>query len=584
MKRMVRPAIALACLMVAFPATAPGEAAAPLFHVAILSDRTGGHVPGVYERVIDEINLLGPDLVVTVGDHIEGYGEDFDRVRAEWDSLLPVLGRLTAPVRMTPGNHDIWSDAAEPVYIEKTGQQPYYSFDHMGVHFVILDTGRAESSAEVTGAQLAWLLADLEANKGAARTFVFFHKPFWEQTLPAGKPDSLHDVFVQYGVDAVFNGHYHVTIAEQFDGVDYTIIGSSGAGMGHEDGSVTRGEFYQFGWVTVRPDGHDVAIVDLGGIYPRDVVTEEVLTEIARIESDQVSVTPIPVIENASACATVTVTIRNASSEAVDDVLVWDAPSGWTVEPAQAPVAVAPGAVGEYSFRALNTGALYPTPSLSFEYPMSGGRKLDVGVPLRAVRTASAARFAAAPTIDGRLDESCWTRAASVTRLFPPYEEAVEGETRVVFGYDAQNLYLAASCADPAMDALAASVTERDAAVYGEDCVGFFLQPDRGDMTVYQIYWNPLATVFDQRISFDESMTYATDRAWDGEYEAAGARNGEGWNIEVRVPLAALGATAGPGSVWGLNFRRKQARTMAAADWQVPIDYNPRSFGELVFE
>ncbi len=35
-------------------------------------------MPGVYERVIDEINLLGPDLVVDVGDHIEGYGEDFD--------------------------------------------------------------------------------------------------------------------------------------------------------------------------------------------------------------------------------------------------------------------------------------------------------------------------------------------------------------------------------------------------------------------------------------------------------------------------------------------------------------------------
>jgi hypothetical protein len=114
--------------------------------------------------------------------------------------------------------------------------------------------------------------------------------------------------------------------------------------------------------------------------------------------------------------------------------------------------------------------------------------------------------------------------------------------------------------------------------------VGFFLQPDRKDMTVYQVYWNALATAFDQKISFDESMTYTTDRAWDGEYEAAGARSGDRWTLEVRIPLATFGVTAEPGSVWGLNFRRKQARTTASADWQVPIDYNPRSFGELVFE
>ncbi len=61
-------------------------------------------------------------------------------------------------------------------------------------------------------------------------------------------------------------------------------------------------------------------------------------------------------------------------------------------------------------------------------------------------------------------------------------------------------------------------------------------------------------------------------------------RDADRWVIELRIPVATLGGAAEPGSVWGLNFRRKQARTMAAADWQVPIDYNPRSFGELVFE
>jgi len=560
-----------------------GSGDEPLFHMAVLGDRTGGHVPGVYERVIDEINLLSPDLVVTVGDHIEGYGDDLRLIRAEWDSLLPVIGRLRAPVHMTPGNHDIWSDAAEPVYAEMTGQKPYSSFDYKGVHFVILDTGRWESAEELPAAQMEWLEADLAANAGAARTFVFFHKPYWEQRLPAGRPDALHDLFVKHGVDAVFNGHYHTTITERFDGIDYTVVGSSGAGMEHADGSVPRGEFYQFGWVTVWPDEHQIAIVDLGGVYPFGVVTEAVREEIARVESAQVSVTPVPVYENASAGAEVVVAVANSSPEAVDDVLVWTVPDGWVVDPIETRVVVAPGATERYSFKALNPGALYPTPSLSFAYPMADGRTLDVEVPLRAVRTATAARCDAPPRVDGVLDDPCWLAAGAISSLFAPYAETVEGDTRVAFAYDAENLYVSAACADPAADRLVAAVSDRDGAVYGEDCVGFFIQPDLDVATVFQIYWNALGTAFDQTISFSEAMSYSTDRAWDGEYDAVAVRGGDGWVLEARVPLSSIGGKAEPGAAWGLNFRRKQARTGASADWQVPIDYNPQSFGRLVF-
>lgn len=584
MRYCLKPATLTLATALALAAALSAGGSEPLFHVAILGDRTGGHVPGVYPAVIDEVNLLGPDIVVTVGDHIEGYEDDLDVARAEWDSLNPLLGRLNAPVYMTPGNHDIWSDAAEPVYVEKTGQKPYYSFDYEGVHFVILDTGRIETAAALAGAQLEWLLADLEEHKDAARTFVFFHKPFWEQALPQGKPDPLHDVFVKYGVDAVFNGHYHVTIMERFDGIDYVVIGSSGVGIEHASQSVPRGEFYQFGWVTVRPDGHEIAVVDQGNVHPFGVVTEATLAEVARVESENVTVTPVRVVEDTSARAEVTVTVRNGSSRSIDDTLVWDVPDGWVLDPPQADIEVAPGASWESTFTALNPGALYPTPILSFGYPLASERDLVVEVPLRAVRTVTAPAATSAPTIDGHLSEPCWSTAAPVARLFAQYEETVEGGTRFLFTHDDANLYVAAVCEEPMMDLLAASVADRDGAVYGEDCVGFFIQPDRDSMVVYQVYWNALGTVFDQRISFDESLNYATDRDWNGEYEAAAARGAGAWTVEIRIPFASFGAEVGAGTAWGLNFRRKQARTGASADWQVPIDYNPRSFGELVFE
>ena len=136
---------ALVCVAFACTATSADESSGALYRLAILSDRTGGHTPGVYPEVIEAINRLNPDLVVTVGDHIEGYGEDYERAHAEWDSLLVLLRAIEAPVHMTPGNHDIWDDESEAIYRDKTGRVPFYSFDHENTHFIVLDNSRLES-------------------------------------------------------------------------------------------------------------------------------------------------------------------------------------------------------------------------------------------------------------------------------------------------------------------------------------------------------------------------------------------------------------------------------------------------------
>ena len=169
-------------------------------------------------------------------------------------------------------------------------------------------------------------------------------------------------------------------------------------------------------------------------------------------------------------------------------------------------------------------------------------------------------------------------------KLHAPYDTTVDGATEFSFACDAENLYLSAVCYDPQMVNMTAEVDERDGPVYGEDCVGYFFQPDPEEMTVYQIYVNPLGTVFDQKITFDETMWYTADRDWDGEYEVATQRMDDRWSVEVRIPLETIGGDVAVNPVWRTNFRRKQARTSAAADWQVPIDYDPGTFGELTFE
>ena len=221
---------------------------------------------------------------------------------------------------------------------------------------------------------------------------------------------------------------------------------------------------------------------------------------------------------------------------------------------------------------------------MSCGYPMSSGLRVDVDMPLDVKRTVTATRVGAAPTIDGVVGEDEWGASVPTTVLYPPYDEVVEGETEFRFAYDDDNLYLSAVCYDPRMSEITADVEERDGAVYGEDCVGFFFAPDWEDMVVYQMYFNPLGTPFDQRITFDENMYYTADREWDGHYDVAVQRTEHYWSTEVRVPMEDIGGDVAADPDWRLNFRRKQARTSSACDWQIPIDYNPTTFGELQFE
>jgi len=556
------------------------------YRLVILSDRTGGHQEGVYPSIIREINLLQPDIVVTVGDQIEGYGDDMEMMSAEWDTLLAMLDALDAPVYLTAGNHDIWSDDSEELYRQRTGHEPYYSFDYEGTHFVILDTSRIEAWEQVEEEQLAWLASDLAETAPEDQIFVVYHKPLWLMTVGSGGSDPVHELLVEHGVDGVFTGHFHHFFSDTYDGIPYASIGSSGGAMyRNETEPVARGEFFQFCWLTVDDDGFELAVIDAGSVYPADFHTVEDEREIVAIESDYVSVSPVRVAGAAGEAVEVVVTVENHAPVAIDDAITWEMPQGWEIEPSVAPVVVESGEVGEFVFSVVPPESVFPAPALALTYPMSNGMEVVTDIPLRVVRTAGAARFRATPAIDGALAEPCWGGATPVTRLYPAYDDSeVDGGTEFRFGFDDTYLYISAVCHEPMVDEIVAAGEERDSAVYRDDCVGLFIQPVADEMVVYQVYVNPLGTIFDQRIDFNEAMVYTTDPTWDGELDVATRVSEDRWVVEAAIPLSELGAIIGDDDVWRVNFRRKQQRIQAVEDWQVPIDYNPKTFGELVLE
>ncbi len=102
-------------------------------------------------------------------------------------------------------------------------------------------------------------------------------------------------------------------------------------------------------------------------------------------------------------------------------------------------------------------------------------------------------------------------------------------------------------------------------------------------MVAYQIYFNPLGTCYDSKITVDSDGYANGDTKWDGKYKVKTTRGDGFWSFEASIPLKQFGAIAQKGGTMNLNFRRKQKRLDAVADW-MEIDHHPDSYGILKLE
>jgi predicted phosphodiesterase len=547
---------------------------------AIIGDRTGGHQEGIYEQIVSAVENEKPEFVMTVGDQIEGYTEDTATLSRQWQEYRSIVSGLSMSLYLVPGNHDISTSSQLGQYLANAGQ-PYYSFYHEKMHFVVLDASRWESGDSLPAEQLEWLATDLKQSRNARRTFVFYHKPFWYGTTTDGRPDTLHKLFVKYGVDAVFCGHLHEYFSGTYDSIRYTVVGSSGGGA--EPGPT--GILYH--WVMVTADDDELTIVPvlLDGEHRRwDDVTVEDMRTIARNEYAGLRFAgPVVAGPDLRAQGTATLIVTNLSStEPLVDTVRWNVPEGWTVVPAMTAVSCAPNASVDMKFEVESGERLFPVPTASLRMTYGPGRSTMLERRLRVARVSKALPTGAPPLIDGRVTEPCW-RGPAWRLLDAMGGPARTDSTLFYFAYDSADLYLAAVCFDPAVNTIKAEAQQRDGAVRNDDCVDYLLQPDTGKGDVFEVCINPSGTVFDQMIYVNPKGDLGMNPAWDHGYEAQ-TFFGQGlWSIEVRIPLPTELLMPRPGDVWGLNFRRTQPGRKESADWQ-PMDYDPDTFGLMLFE
>jgi hypothetical protein len=255
----------------------PGE-----FRFVIVSDRTGGHRARIFSQAVEQINLLQPEFVLSVGDLIEGYTEKPEQVAREWREFQGYVNKLQMPFFYVPGNHDLANEYMEKAWKEKFGRR-YYSFVYRNVLFLILNSDDPPGKAgNISAEQLNFVKQTLVQNPDVRWTIVAIHKPLWSQTNVAKTGWLDVEKLLGERKYSVFAGHIHRYLRFTRNGRNYYQLATTGGASKMR--GLPYGEVDHIAWVTMKKDGPVIANLMLDGIYTEEMkkpLTEETGVTIA---------------------------------------------------------------------------------------------------------------------------------------------------------------------------------------------------------------------------------------------------------------------------------------------------------------
>ncbi len=275
------------------------DTAADKFTFAVFSDLTGGERSGIFEIAVEQLSLLRPDLILNVGDLIQGGMGDRGEFDRQWDSFDERASRASAPVFYVGGNHDLFNRELQSVWDDRYGRR-YYYFVYKDVLFLILNTedippermeeismlrneafsvlasqgmGQRslgelftwpESSAgNITAEQSEYFQKVIADNPDVRWTFLFMHKAAWERD---GEENfSAIESALADRPYTVFHGHLHAYRYLERHGRDYIRLATTGGGQRSGFGR----SMDQVALVTVDDSGADIANLLLSGILDK---------------------------------------------------------------------------------------------------------------------------------------------------------------------------------------------------------------------------------------------------------------------------------------------------------------------------
>lgn len=244
------------------------------FQFAIVTDRTGGHRPGIFSDAVRKLNLMQPEFVMSVGDLIEGYSEDPAQIAIEWAEFQAKVHQLQMPFFYVPGNHDLTNPKMLETWKRKFGRT-YFDFRYNDVLFLALNSEDPPGGEpyRFSPEQQQWVRETLNRNKDVRWTFVFLHKPVWMSPDALGPSGwlAIEDALADRKY-TVFAGHIHRYARFVRKGRDYIMLATTGGGS--QLRGKQSGEIDQIVWVTMRGDEPVIANLLLDGIEDKGFRTE----------------------------------------------------------------------------------------------------------------------------------------------------------------------------------------------------------------------------------------------------------------------------------------------------------------------
>jgi len=237
----------------------------PPFQFAIIADSRDGEK--IYARLTKSILERKPDFFIHLGDMINLPNEK------EWHTFFEMSKPIHLPFFPVVGNHEIgFTRLGEEMYRKQfhlPEGKTYYAFRAGGGLFVILDSEK--DKRKIVSEQRLWL-EDILSSSNETLKLVFIHAPLF---LPPGSlrrgggldqypsdRDSLHRLFLQTKVKAVFAGDDHRYDRRVEDDILYVITGGGGAPIyaTHESGG-----YFHYVWISVQGGKMEGEVVDLEG-------------------------------------------------------------------------------------------------------------------------------------------------------------------------------------------------------------------------------------------------------------------------------------------------------------------------------
>lgn len=189
------------------------------------------------EQAVKQIDSIAPDFLLVCGDLVHKPNE------TSFSDFRKIMESAAVPCKWLPGNHDLTLAAAGdtlPRYQELFGRD-YYSFDHKGFRFVVLDTLLFKNALPAADAEMAWLKDELQsaAKAGAIPVLAGHHPPFCEKpaesdgwsNLPSARRHDLLALLEQYRVPIYLSGHTHRFIQNRSGATEFVSGESSSVNM-----------------------------------------------------------------------------------------------------------------------------------------------------------------------------------------------------------------------------------------------------------------------------------------------------------------------------------------------------------------